>query len=155
MSFLPEKDAAVIYPPVFGKTVAVNCSPTVQVVDLTSLPGNPFKTGDPASQNPVGHYVKITAQGGDIYYVTGNNFAQLNAIPNTVLFTTVNTTTGKVTIQGNEVDYIAAGTYEHFVVPLAGQATTQSPPGSGSPARYVALLTASGNATARIRQSGP
>lgn len=152
--WIAEKDAAIILPWVLGKGAAINCSTTVQVVDLTSLPGSAFKVGDPQSQNPVGHYVTITAQGGDVYYATGANFNALNAIPNTVVFSSVNATTGKVTIAGNEIGYIPAGTSENVVVPLGGSAPV-SPPGSSSPSRYVALMTASGNATARIRQSGP
>lgn len=155
MTWVAEKDAAVIWPAVKGATVAINCSTTVQVVDFTSIPQTGIKVNDPASQNPVGHFVRVTADGGAVYYVTGSNFAQLNAISNPNAFTTVNTTTGKVTINGSEVDVIPSGSFVDFVVPQSGTAQTQNPPGSNSACRYIALLSASGNPVARMHQSGP
>jgi hypothetical protein len=156
MSWVAEKNAAIVLPPVMGSTAAVNCSTTVQVVDLCSLPQtNAIPLGDPANVTPVGHYVRITATLGDVYFQTGSNFNALNAIANTALYSTVNATTGKLTIQGNEVDCIPNTSYKDFVIPANGTAQTQSPPGASSPSRYLALLTLSGNAIARLYQSGP
>lgn len=155
MSWIREKQAAEVFPPFANNVVAINCSPTVQVIDLTSLPKNPGLPGEQPNKNPVGAYVRIKAQGGDIYCTTGNNFAQLNAIPNTVIFSAVNATTGKVTIDGRELDYIPAGAWEDFVV-IPGTtpaAAAKAPAGNDSPCRYVALIAASGNPVARIRQS--
>ena len=96
MSFKVEEKAARSLPPVQGSIAAVNCSTTVQVVDLTTLPFSkamPNYSGQDAT--PISKYVTITAQGGDVYYALGRNFALLNAIPNTVVYSTVNATTGK------------------------------------------------------------
>ena len=129
---------------------------TVQVVDVTSLPGNPVKTGgDPSSQNPVGHYMRITADGGNVYFVTGANFTLLNSIPNTVSYSTVNTTTGAVTLTKNEEDMIPAGGWKDFVIMPNGTMQTQTPPGGKSACRYIALQTSTGSAVARMYQSGP
>src|SRR5579872_4614771 len=120
MSWLREKQAAEVVPAIYNQVAAINCSTTVQVVDLTTLPRSAAVPGDQPVKNPVGAYVRITADGGNVYYVTGSNFNALNAIPNTVVFSTVNATTGKVTISGNEMDVIPAGAWADFVV-IPGQ----------------------------------
>jgi|SRR5579859_4051798 len=162
MSWIREKQAAEVIPPIYGQTYAVNCSTTVQVIDLTSIPRNLAVPGDQPVKNPVNSYVRITAQGGDVYFVTGNNFAALNAIPNTVVFSTVNTTTGALTsTNSNETDCIPAGAWKEFIVPpgQGGSGGSSAPgnakPGYGkdSPCRYVALIAATGNPVARIHQS--
>lgn len=155
MSWEAEKQAAQVIPPFANATVAINCSTTVQVIDLCSLPRSPATPGEQPNENPIKKYVRITAALGDVYFVTGSNFTQLNAIPNTVIFSTVNTATGKVTINGNELDYIPSGAWKDFVV-MAGktpQAVAGNVPGADSPCRYVALIAASGNPVARIHQS--
>lgn len=159
MSWSAEKQAAQVIPPVLGQIVAVNCSTTVTVVDLTSIPRSTVTPGSQPSDNPIGKYVRITADGGNLYFATGNNFAALNAITTTVGFSSVNTTTGKVTInaQANaaELDVIPAGAWKDFVAMpgVTPQAAAKSPAGNDSPCRYVALISASGNPVARIHQS--
>lgn len=165
MSWQREKQAAEVVPPIQSQIAAVNCSTTVQVVDLTTLPRSAAVPGNQPVDNPAGKYVRITAQGGDVYFATGSNFALLNAIPNTVVFSTVNTTTGKLTIGNNELDYIPAGAWKDFVVMPgqggsggSGAGTGQAGPtnvgyGKDSPCRYVALIAATGNPVARIHQS--
>lgn len=155
MSWIREKQAAEVIPPFYNCVAAINCSTTCQVVDLTSLPKSPATPGEQPNKNPIGTYVRIVAQGGDVYYTTGSNFAQLNAIANTVVFSTVNATTGAVTISGKELDYIPAGAWVDFVaVPgVTPPAARNAPAGNDSPCRYVALIASSGNPVARIHQS--
>lgn len=170
MSFIVEKQAAYVLPPTLGAVVAVNCSTAATVVDLTSIPATPCGPGytlanaiaqnsvavaAPDQQNPVGHYLRITAQGGDVYFVLGSNFTQLNAISNVAAYSTINASTGKVTIAGNETDYVPAGSFKDVLIVPAGTQTTQSPPGSASPCRYVALIASAGNPIARLYQSSP
>lgn len=168
MSFLVEKQAAQVLPPTYAALVAVNCSTTVQVVDLCSVPRQTAGLGgaagnDPQNQNPIGKYIRITAQGGDVYFTTGANFALLNAIANTVIYTTVNATTGAVTIAGGETDYIPAGSFKDVFITagVTPQSTSTQgvggvfKPGGDSPCRYVAVIAASGNPIARIYQSSP
>jgi len=168
MSFLVEKQAAQVLPPSQGSTVVVNCTTSAQVIDLTTFPRCNAGLGgaagnDPQNINPIGKYIRITAQLGDVYYQTGNNFAQLANISLTA-YTTINATTGAVTVNGNECDAIANGTFKDvFITPgvtpqsTAYQGATGAPrPGQDSPCRYVAVLASSNaNITARIYQSSP
>lgn len=151
--------------------VAVNCTTNVAtVVDLTSIPATPAGPGytlanaiaqnsvasaAPEQQNPIGKYIRITAQGGDVFYVLGSNFAQLNAITVTAVFSTVNATTGKVTVNGNELDHVANGTFKDVWVPAATSPQVQNPPGSTSPCRYIAVVGVAASTVARIYQSSP
>ena len=158
MSYKVEEKAANILPPVQGSIAAVNCSTTVQVVDLTTLPFSkamPNYSGQDAT--PISKYVTITAQGGDVYYALGSNFALLNAIPNTVVYSTVNATTGKLTVGNNELDYLPQGTWKPIVAgpDTSGPNQKTSGPtyGINSPVRYIAFITASGNVIARFHQS--
>ena len=159
MSFKIEEKAGNIVPPVQGSVAAVNCSTTVTVVDLTTLPFSkamPNYTGQDAT--PISKYVTITAEGGDLYFVTGSNFTLLNAIPNTVVYSTVNSTTGKLTVSNNELDYLPMGAWKPIVPgpdTTGGQGQKTSGPtyGVNSPCRYIAFITASGNARARFHQS--
>lgn len=171
MSFIVEKQAAEVLPPVYGAMVAVNCTTNVAtVVDLASFPATPAGPGytlanaiaansaasaAPDQQNPVGKYIRITAQGNDVYYVLGSNFTQLNAITVPGVYTTVNATTGKVTVNGNELDHIANGTFKDVWIPASVSPQVQSPPGSASPCRYVAVIGSGAGAVARIYQSSP
>lgn len=171
MSFIVEKQAAEVLPPTYGSVLAVNCViNTATVVDLTSVPASTSAPGytlanqivqgtsaspSPDQQNPIGKYIRITAQGGDVYYVLGANFAQLNAITATAAYTTVNATTGKVTVNGNELDCVANGTFKDVFIPGSTSSQTQSPPGSASPCRYIALVGAAASTVARIHQSSP
>ena len=167
MSFLVEKQAATVLAPTLGSTVAVNCTTSAQVVDLTSIPRQTAGVGgaagnDPQNQNPIGKYIRITAQGGDVYFQTGSNFAQLANI-NVTSYSTVNAMTGAVTLTNNECDYIPAGSFKDVFITagVSPQATSNQgvggvkAPGSDSPCRYVSVIAASGNPIARIYQSSP
>lgn len=155
MAWNREKQASEVVPPIYNGVVAVNCTTTVTVVDLCTMPKSLAEPGEQPNANPIGKYVRITAEGGDIYFTTGNNFTALNAIANTSIFTTVNATTGKVTIAGGELDYIPAGSWKDFVaIPgVTPAAAAKSPAGNDSPCRYVALITSASSARARITQS--
>lgn len=161
MSFKVEEQAAKILPPVYNTIAAVNCSTTVTVVDMTTLPlSGAMSNFSMQDRTPMGKYVRITADGGPIYFVTGSNFAQLNAIANTVIYSTINTTTGKVTVAGGELDRVPQDAWKDVMFYPANSATAANPVvptgasyGTNSPVRYLALITASGNAIARLYQS--
>lgn len=163
MSFKIEEQAGRILPPVQGSTVAVNCSTTVTVVDMTTLPFSKAMPGYSGQDlTPISKFVTITAEGGDLYFVTGSNFTNLNAIANTVGYSTVNANTGKITLTNanipQELDYIPAGTWKPVwlgpdTAGLNGQKTSGAAYGVNSPVRYVAFITATGNARARFHQS--
>jgi len=157
VSLKAEQQYQTVLPPVAGAFAAVNCSTTPTVVDLTSLPADPAAQGggDPGEKNPIGKYVRVTADGGSIYFVTGSNINALNAIPNTAIYSTVNATTGAVTVSGNELDVIPAGTFKDVFVVAGATPQTEFPPGKSSPSRYIAFMTASGSAVARFGQASP
>jgi hypothetical protein len=152
MSWNVEKQASEVIPPVYGQVAAINVTTTVVVVDTTSLPRSTVTPGTQPTDNPVGKYIRITATGGDVYYTTGPNFALLNAIPNTAIFSAVNATTGKVTVDNRELDAIPNGSWKDVKI-MPGGGATATPAGGNSPCRYVALITASGTAAARLYQS--
>lgn len=159
-----EEKVANILPPVYGSVAAINCTTTPQVIDMTTVPLSKAMSGYGGQDNgnPINKFVRITAQGGDIYFTTGSNFALLNAIPNTSVFSTVNATTGAVTVAGGEMDYIPAGAWKDVRFFPANAQTTiggNPIPGSGaaygktSPVRYVALASGAGGGVARLEQS--
>lgn len=159
MSWKVEEQASNVLPPTMNAVAAVNCSTTVTVVDLTTLPLSgcmPNYSGP--DKTPLGKYVTITAEGGDLYFVAGSNFTTLNAIPNTVVYATVNATTGALTMSPNMLDYIPMGGWKSMRFYPASDSSTNpghapEPSGTTSPVRYVAFITASGNARARFSQS--
>lgn len=148
-----EEQAAKVLPPIQGAIVALNCNTTPTVLDITSIPATPAMPGNmPDQKNPVSHYIRVSAQGGGIYFALGSNATTLASIS----ATSYSTVSGnKVTVTNNETDYIADGAWKDVIVSPNGPPQTQNPPGSGSPARYIALVTASGSAAARLYQSGP
>jgi hypothetical protein len=150
-----EADAAKVLPPCQGSIVAVNVSSSVQLVDLTTIPAcKAMPGGMPDQTNPISHYVRITVNGSnDLFFAFGNNATTLATLSPTS-YTTV-ASNGKVTLTNNECDYIVAGSFKAVIAVASGTPQTQNPKGGSSPARYLALVTASGNTIARIYQSGP
>ena len=155
-----QKDAARAldeFPAVLGSIVSVACTTTPQVIDLTTMPAmGSYPSGQVPldSQNPVSHFVRIVpdaASGVSMYYATGSNFALLNAIANSAQSTTVNATTGALTISGKEVQLLPIGGAKVKIVATTSP-QTENPPGKSSPCRYVVLFTGSSTGTARIHQ---
>ena len=153
-------------PPTVGSVIAVNCAVanTVYVVDLCSVPSslaadpsplvNANFAVNPDQKNPVGHQIRITADGGNIDFLFGPNF---NSVKNMslVAFTTINGTTGAVTVNGNECDMVSSGRFKDLEVPQNGTAQTQNPPGAKSACRFIAVASTTAGAVARIYQRSP
>ena len=151
MAFV-ETQAAEVIPPIYGQVAAIPVTTTVTVVDLCSFPRTKTTPGDRPTKNAIGAFIRITAVGGDVYYVTGNNFAQLNTIASASTPSAVNATNGTVTFSGGETDSIPNGTWKGFRA-MPGNNAQAAPLGADSPCRYVALITATGTASARMYQS--
>lgn len=147
-----ERMAAEITPPVQGATVAVNCNTTPQVIDLCSFPSANLVPNQPDKKNPVGHYVRITADSNAIYFAFGSNITTLKNL-STTSYTTVNATTGAVTVTSNECSVVPGGSWKDFRVIPGITPQVKNPIGADSPCRYIALLTATGTSIARIEQS--
>ena len=142
MTTIMEQFAATTVAPMQGSTAAVLINTTPTIIDMTTFPPNP--AGDPAVKNPIGHYVRITAEVADTYFVTGTNATTLANV-NAVSYSTVNATTYALTLSNNEVDYVVQGSYKDIIITQEGASTP----------KYLALVTLSGNAVARIHQSSP
>ena len=160
VSLQVEKQYFTILPATQKSVVTVSCTTVPIVVDLTSIPPSAAATavnattgtaGDPGQKNLVGKYVRITADAGNVYYAASNNYAALGTT-NANAVSTVNATTGAVTVTGNEMDLIPQGSFKDVLVMPDATPTTELPPGSGSPNRYVALATSTGTAVARMYQ---
>lgn len=153
MTWDVERMSAEITPPIQGAAIAVNCSTTVQIVDLTTIPSNGLVPNQPDKKNPIGHFVRITAQGGDVHFMFGSNTTTLNTISPTS-FTTV-AANGKVTVTNNETSLVPSGSWKDFrVVPgVTPQVQKGGAVGGDSPCRYLALVATAGNPVARIEQS--
>ena len=83
---------------VLGSPVTVAVSSTAVVIDLTQLAGVPQSTSLQTTEGSmqrgaVGHYVTLTADGCDIYFITGPTFASVSAA-NAPLARTVQVPTG-------------------------------------------------------------
>ena len=136
--------------------MVVNQTPVV--VDLTTLPRSPAApTPDEGQKNCIGHYVRVTAELGDIYFATGNNANALANI-NATAYSTVNGTTHAITVNGNEGDYLLQGSWKDvYVVPgSAPQTPVAGVVGGDSPCRYIGMVTKiNANSVARFHQASP
>jgi hypothetical protein len=144
--------------------VAIAVTAAVTGVDLTTVPGLPASfAGTPGATqdpNPLGHYLRVTAQGGDVFLVFGPNYASVTGA-NAPAPATTNAVsgTGVVTTGTKGIcEQIPAGTYKDFKLPIgslvhASASDAGGPLGSSSPCRFVGLICSSGTATARLYQS--
>jgi hypothetical protein len=147
-----------ILPPMQGAiaTLTINTTPTV--VDLTTLVSGAAATGgssQPDQKNVIGKYVRIFADGGQIYHAFGNNAALLANINANAVSSIAN---GALTFNGAECFPIAANSATDEIVVAAspaaqGTPTAQVPTGGQAVCRYVALVMQTGTATARFYQS--
>ena len=145
-----------ILPPMQKAIAAVQVTNAVQVIDLTTLVSGDAASGgnsQPDQSNVVGKYVTIYADcATPVYHAFGNNFNALLNISVTA-YTTVNATTGALTINGNECFPVPPiGWYDELVSPSSplpasnsvaaksGTPSAQVPRGGASVARYVALM---------------
>jgi hypothetical protein len=155
-----EVQAANILPPVWNCVAQLNITTTPTIVDLTTLP-SPYKSLDAEQSNVIGRYVRVTAMGNPVYYVTGSsNSNVLNALANinAANFSSVANAAGgyALTIKGTEAEPIPSGTYVDVLVPsTGGTPKVQNPPGANSACRYIALMTTANTAQVTLRQSSP
>lgn len=158
-----EYQASKILAPSVKSVVAIACTTAVTRIDLTTVPATTAlapitNTGpaggsvpDPGQQNPIGKYIRISAQGGDVYFAFGSTYASLSALSATA--TTTVGAAGALTVAQTETDYIPAGGFKDIFV--SEGTLLKPPPGGDSQTRFLGLLTASGTATARIYQASP
>ena len=150
-----------IEPPMNPGILCLSVSTAAATFDVTGMagsPGNQVVTGDVSqvggkNVNPIGHYVTLQADGGDVYIAFGATTASLSAVATTAVTTIANNALA-TSNTGNGVVKIPSGTERAFKLPLGSNPST-TPWGASSPARYLAFLTASGTATLRIWQSSP
>ncbi len=138
---------------------------TAQVtVDLTSMWGTAANvnlniSNEDYNPNPIGHYLSLQADGGDIYIAFSGTVANLtggNAIdPNAVS-----------TVSGNAIAAVRGGCLKipnGYIAQFKLPGSNFGPPatydnadrGITSLARYLAFRTAAGTATLRMFQSSP
>lgn len=125
------------------------------IVDLTTLPAVPADW--PASSkniapNVLGHFLDMTAEGGDVYFIFGPTLASVSG-GNAPAPATVNTVTSNaITSSVGVCMYLPAGQTRSFKL-WAGAQTDGTTPGTKSPCRFLAFLTKAGTATLRINMS--
>lgn len=135
---------------------ALAATVTPVTIDMASLLGLPVDWGNTVavdSPNPLGHYVNLTAEGGDVYVLFGPTTASVEGanVPNPA---TVNTVTTRVPAAAVGVpDYIPSGQTIPVKLPVGPTGVSNGSKGSASPCRYMAFVTKTGTATLRVRQS--
>ena len=133
--------------------ISVACSTSVVGVDLTTVPGFPG-TYDAAhtvaDNNPIGHYVDIEADGGDVYVLFGPSLASVTGANAPAPAFTNTIASGVVTMAKGACVHVPSGTTKSFKLPRGAVGGPNAPQGQGSPCRFVGLITASGTAKARI-----
>lgn len=136
--------------------VVVSVSATAQLVDLSTMPVSPYPssqgTVQQPSSNPLGHYVRIEADGGDVYALFGPSPASLltGNVPLASVTNTISGTTGAITAAKQTCCHIPSGTYKDFKLPAGASAGGW---GLQSPCRYVSLVSGGGTAKARVYQA--
>lgn len=135
---------------------ALAATVTAVTIDMASLLGLPVDWGNTQAAdnpNPLGHYVDLTAEGGDVYVIFGPTQASVEGanVPNPA---TVNTVTTRVPAAAVGVpQYIPSGQTAPVKLPLGASGTSNGTKGQQSPCRYMAFVTKTGTATLRVRQS--
>jgi hypothetical protein len=155
------RQADWIEPPMFGGITALTIGTTAVIIDLTTMAGCPgIQTAGDAevyggsNPNPLGHYITLQADGGDIYVAFGDTTGHLAAVSTTAVSTVAsNNLSAKSTANG--VAKIFSGTQQQFKLPIGSNPAGTTAWASSSPARFMAVLTASGTNTLRMWQSSP
>lgn len=159
MQIIASQMADTVWPPAYGSITCFAVSAGVSVIDLTTMSGHPGNSVNGPDQgpmsgtdpNPIGHYITLLADGGDVYIA----FCDTSAHALAVTVAGVSTVTG-----GNQLvtPFTATGTWkipsgdrQSFLIPTKNDGTT--PAGNKSLCRYLAFLTAAGTATLRMYQS--
>jgi hypothetical protein len=157
--FLESMKSDWIMPPIVGGIGALAVTNVVSIIDLTTFPGSPANStitvgADGYNPNPIGHFLSMIPDGGDIYIAFG---------PNVTSVTNVSTTAGgsltgnTYKLSGNDTYLVPNKTPIPIMLPgeFAGR-TDNANKGQNSQARYMALICATGvTSTARFYQSSP
>lgn len=154
------RQADYIMPPINGGITCLTVGTAAVIVDLTSMGGSPgIQTAGDAevyggsNKNPMGHYLTIQADGGDVYCAFGSTAVSLASVSTTAVSTvTSNQLSGTSTTNG--VAKVFSGTQQQFKLPI-GSSPAAGLWGNASPSRFLAVLTASGTITLRMWQSSP
>jgi hypothetical protein len=153
-----------VLPPGLNGIVQVNVTTTAVVIDVTSIPPNPVAvsaptqantTRDPDQRNPIGKFIRVTVAGSNsISYAVGGT-ANYNALlnVNASSTSTVNATTGAVTVTGTECVAVPSPGFVDVYLSPGGTPITQNPPGANSPTRYIALVASSNAQLVSLYQS--
>lgn len=151
-----------IMPPINGGITCLAASTAAVTVDLTTMsgsPGNQVNGADVSiyggkNVNPLGHYITLQADGGDVYIAFGDTVGHLSSIANVTQVSTVTNNALVTSSTANAVVKIPIGTQQNFKLPV-GSSPAQGVWGNSSPSRFLCFLTATGTATLRMWQSSP
>jgi hypothetical protein len=136
--------------------VALAVSVTAATIDLSTMIGQPVSALSGAAAqsdpSPIGAYLSMQAQAGDVYFIFGSNLASVTGsnAPNPA---TNNTLTAN---KPNSIPAICfmlpSGTRLDFKLPLGSGGPFA---GTSSPCRFLSYVTLAGTATLRMWQSSP
>jgi hypothetical protein len=146
-----------------GKSTGVmdTAGNSVLFMDLSTLPGLPasfYATPGTAVVNPsaLGHYIDIDNQGAvDVHVLFGPTKASVTGAnaPNPTAASTIDPTTGAITLRVGVSQRIPAGQKVQFKLPKGSTTGSSDAPGLNSACRYLAYITASSTAVIRVNQS--
>ena len=139
----------------------------VAAIDLTTLPGLPVDwpaNDGGTSLPPLGHYLSLEAEGGDVYVLFGPTYASVtganapNAATNSAVSGAGALTQTKgmcvhVPQNGEKAYKLPLGPQYAAGGPKAGAGNASTIPGANSPARFLAYVTKTGTANLRVWQS--
>lgn len=153
-----------IMPPMNGGVTCLAASSTEVDVDLQSLAGTPAKAAltvgnEDYNPNPIGHYLNLQADGGDVYVCFADSLAHLGSLSTTATSTVTSNKATTTSTAGGTVK-IPNGTTLQVKLPIGAPSTPakadQTDVGIFSPARFLGFLCATNvTATLRIWQSSP
>lgn len=140
---------------------AIAMSTTVAILDLTTLPGFPppvaaVGASKQTTENPnaIGHYIDVVAEGADAYVVFGPTKASVTGANAPVATaTTAVDANGVLTPAVGIPTYVPVGTTKPFKIPTGPIGTASGVFGSGSPCRFLAVVTKTGTGILRVHQS--
>jgi hypothetical protein len=146
-----------------SNVAAIATSTTVAVLDLTTLPGfppPPAATGQSkqATENPnaIGHYIDLTAETADAYFIFGPTLASVTGANAPVAATTSTVNgSGVLTPAVAIAGYLPAGQRLPVKIPVGVIGNGSGPLGQGSPCRFLGVVTKSGTGVLRVHQSSP
>lgn len=139
---------------VAGAALAVtNVSADVDLTTLPALPADWPVSSSNVAPNVLGHFIDLTAEGGDVYVVFGGTHASVSG-GNVPAPATTNTVTSQaIASTAGVCMYIPAGTTRSFKLWLGKPTTDGTAYGGASPCRFMAYITKTGTATLRVHMS--